>query len=255
MDATTGRRVLITGAASGLGAALTRALHDRGDRVLACDIKGPGQHLDVTSDDDWQRAASRVHEEWGGLDILINNAGIASGGRIDVADMAEWHRAVEVNLLGAVRGCRTFVPVFKAQESGTIVNVASLAGLVHPPAMASYTATKAGVVALSETLRHELHPWGIDVFVACPGFFRTNLASSVDSADPLTSSLTQSLIGRSTLDADDIASAILRGMDEGQHVILTDPEARAAVAAKTHARAEYDEQQFAFAERISGRHL
>ena len=255
MDATTGRRVLITGAASGLGAALTRALHDRGDRVLACDIQGSGPHLDVTSDDDWQRAASRVHEEWGGLDILINNAGIASGGRIDVADMAEWHRAVEVNLLGAVRGCRTFVPVFKAQESGTIVNVASLAGLVHPPAMASYTATKAGVVALSETLRHELHPWGIDVFVACPGFFRTNLASSVDSADPLTSSLTQRLIGRSTLDADDIASAILRGMDEGQHVILTDPEARAAVAAKTHARPEYDEQQFAFAERISGRHL
>ena len=59
----------------------------------------------------------------------------------------------------------------------------------------------------------------------------------------------------SRFDADDIASAILRGMDEGQHVILTDPEARAAVAAKTHARAEYDEQQFAFAERISGRHL
>ena len=57
------------------------------------------------------------------------------------------------------------------------------------------------------------------------------------------------------LDADDIASAILRGMDEGQHVILTDPEARAAVAAKTHARPEYDEQQFAFAERISGRQL
>ena len=253
MDEHTGRRVLVTGAASGLGAALTRALEQRGDRVLACDITGPLHRLDVTSDEDWQRAAQWLRDEWGGLDMLVNNAGIATGGRIDVADMAEWQRAVDVNLLGAVRGCRTFVPMFKDQSSGSIVNIASLAGLVHPPAMSSYAATKAGVVALSETLRHELHPWGIDVFVVCPGFFRTNLAASVDSADTLTSSLTQSLIGRSTLTADDIADEILRGIAAGEHVILTDPEGRAAVAAKTHARAEYDQQQFAFAEKISGR--
>jgi NAD(P)-dependent dehydrogenase (short-subunit alcohol dehydrogenase family) len=245
--------VLITGAGSGLGAALARAFEQRGDHVLACDITGPLPHLDVTSDEDWQRAADRVRDEWGGLDILVNNAGIATGGRIDVADMAEWQRALEVNLLGAVRGCRTFVPLLKAQRSGTIVNIASLAGLVHPPAMASYTATKAGVVTLSETLRHELHPWGIDVVVVCPGFFRTNLAASVASADPLTTSLTQSLIGRSTLTADDIAAEVLRGMADGEHVILTDPEGRTAVAAKTHARAEYDRQQFAFAESIRTR--
>jgi short-subunit dehydrogenase len=106
------------------------------------------------------------------------------------------------------------------------------------------------VVALSETLRHELHPWGIDVFVVCPGFFRTNLAASVDSADPLTTSLTQSLIGRSSLTPDDIAAEVLHGIDEGEPVILTDPEGRTAVAAKAHARAEYDRQQFAFAESI-----
>ena len=260
MNGSTGRRVLVTGGASGLGAALARAFSARGYRVLVCDIAQAAdlpahaefQHLDVTSDEDWRAAAERVMRDWGGLDVLINNAGIATGGRIDVADLTEWQRAVEVNLLGAVRGCRTFVPVFKTQGSGAIVNVASLAGLVHPPAMGSYTATKAGVVALSETLRHELHPWGIDVHVVCPGFFQTNLAASVDSADPLTSSLTQSLIGRSTLTADDIAAEVLRGMSDGEHVILTDSEGRTAVAAKTHARADYDRQQFAFAEKISG---
>lgn len=260
MGETTGRRVLITGAASGLGAALARAFSARGDQVLVCDIAEaadlpPGaqyHRLDVTSDADWQQTATWV-QSLGGLDVLVNNAGIASGGRIDVADMAEWQRAIDVNLLGAVRGCRTFVPVFKAQNSGTIVNVASLAGLVHPPAMASYTATKAGVVALSETLRHELHPWGIDVAVVCPGFFRTNLATSVNSADPLTAAMTESLMGRSELTADDIAAEVLRGLADGEHVILTDPEGRTAVAAKTHARAEYDRQQFAFAHSIRTR--
>ena len=80
---------------------------------------------------------------------------------------------IDINLLGVVRGCRTFVPMMKAQGSGHIVNTASLAGLVHPPAMASYTAVKAGVVALSETLSYELDPFGISVSAVCPGFFRT----------------------------------------------------------------------------------
>ena len=219
-----GRRVLVTGGASGLGAALAAAFLERGDRVLVCDLvptAAAHRRLDVTSDADWADVAQLVDRTWGGLDVLVNNAGIATGGRIDVAGMDEWHRAVEVNLLGAVRGCRTFVPVFKAQGGGTIVNIASLAGLVHPPAMASYTATKAGVVALSETLRHELHPWGISVAVVCPGFFRTNLAASVDSADPLTAALTTGLIDRSALTADDIAAEVLRGLDTGEHVILS----------------------------------
>jgi len=251
-----GRRVLVTGGASGLGAALAEALRRRGDDVLVCDLaptSSEHRRLDVTSDANWADVAQWVRQTWGGLDLLVNNAGIATGGRIDVAGMDEWHRAVEVNLLGAVRGCRTFVPMFKSQGAGTIVNIASLAGLVHPPAMASYTATKAGVVALSETLRHELHPWGIHVAVVCPGFFQTNLAASVDSADPLTAALTQGLIGRSPLTAADIAAEVLRGLDAGEHVILTDAEGRSAVAAKTHAREQYDQQQFAFAESIKAR--
>lgn len=238
-------RVLITGAGSGLGAALADAFEARGDDVLRTDV----DTLDVTSDADWAHVRSDLDH----LDLLVNNAGIATGGRIDVADMAEWHRAIEVNLLGAVRGCRTFVPLFKAQGSGAILNIASLAGLVHPPAMASYTATKAGVVALSETLRHELHSSNIRVAVACPGFFRTNLAASVNSADPVTAALTNRLIARSTLTAADIAAAILTGFDAGEDVILPDPESQMAVAAKRDHYEAYRAQQYAFARRIEGR--
>ncbi|MEI2641577.1 MAG: SDR family NAD(P)-dependent oxidoreductase [Candidatus Nanopelagicales bacterium] len=237
-------RVLVTGAASGLGAALANAFEQRGDEVVRTDV----DTLDVTSDADWERMRSQVER----LDLLVNNAGIATGGRIDVAGMDEWHRAIEVNLLGAVRGCRTFVPVFKEQGSGAILNIASLAGLVHPPAMASYTTTKAGVVALSETLRHELHAWNIRVAVACPGFFQTNLAASVDSADPVTAALTARLIGRSSLTADDVARAIIEGFDAGQDVILPDPESQVAVAAKRDHYEAYREQQYAFARRIEG---
>lgn len=251
-------RVLVTGAASGLGAALAQAFSDRGDQVLLCDLAESLDatsylKLDVTSDADWEAARNWVTDQWGGLDILVNNAGVATGGRIDVADMDEWHRAVEVNLLGVVRGCRTFVPMMKDQQAGTIVNIASLAGLVHPPAMASYTATKAGVVALSETLHHELHSWGITVAVVCPGFFRSNLAASVASADPVTSGLTASLISRSEVTAEDIAQAVLDGLDAGDHVILPDPESRLAVEAKRNHREVYEQQQFEFAANIRSR--
>ncbi len=100
-----GRRVLVTGGASGLGAALAEAFGRRGDRVLVGDLvpTAPGhRYLDVTSDADWADVAQWVGQNWGGLDILVNNAGIATGGRIDVAGMDEWYRAVEVNLLGAI---------------------------------------------------------------------------------------------------------------------------------------------------------
>ncbi|MGL5864052.1 MAG: SDR family oxidoreductase, partial [Phycicoccus sp.] len=167
------RRALVTGAASGLGLALVRALRARGDEVMATDVSPghpaalapdvPYTSLDVRSDADWARVRAEVESHWGGLDLLFNNAGIAGSGRVDVATMAEWQDIVEVNLLGVVRGCRTFVPLLKEQGSGHIVNTASLAGLVHGPGMSTYTAVKAAVVAVSETLDAELHPWGVRV--------------------------------------------------------------------------------------------
>jgi NAD(P)-dependent dehydrogenase (short-subunit alcohol dehydrogenase family) len=248
-------RVLITGGASGLGAALVAQLRARGDQVVVADLNQPAGdlpflRLDVTSQDDWDAALAWVEEEWGGLDILVNNAGIATGGRIDVATLAEWERVIDVNLLGVVRGCRTFTPLFKREGSGHLVNTASAAGLVHPPGMASYNAVKAGVVALSETLRWELEPFGIAVTVVCPTFFRTNLAASLAGSDTVLNRIAERMITRSEVTADQIAAEVVKGMDARRYLVLPDENARKAFFGKRFLTPLYERQQRGFAARI-----
>jgi NAD(P)-dependent dehydrogenase (short-subunit alcohol dehydrogenase family) len=240
----TPRRVLVTGAASGLGAALVAAFRARGDEVLATDLahETVDLGLDITSDEDWKAVLGVVEERWGGLDVLVNNAGIAGGGRIDVAGLDEWQRVLDVDLLGAVRGCRTFVPMLKRQRSGSIVNVASLAGLVHPAGMASYNAAKAGIVALSETLGHELDPWGLRVSVVCPSYFRTNLMESLHCTDTAVGQVVTRLVEASPFTADDVAAEILAGLDADLELILPDQAARAAYGLKLTDRPAYDAQ-------------
>lgn len=248
MSVSTGDRVLVTGAASGLGLALVTQLLARGCRVLATDVHTDlpvslsalggdvtYQPLDVRSDDDWSRALTWVQETWKGIDLVVNNAGVAAGGRIDLTTTEEWDRITAINLLGVARGCRTFAPLLKAQRSGTLVNTASAAGLVHPPRMSEYNAVKAGVVALSETLRWELMPYGVDVAVICPSFFRTSLADSIRSADPDATASARQLIDGSKRSADSIAAEVLRQLDAGKHLILPDRDARLAYATKRFA--------------------
>jgi NAD(P)-dependent dehydrogenase (short-subunit alcohol dehydrogenase family) len=254
----TARRVLVTGGASGLGAALAARYANRGDRVLVTDLAEHAdvpagaryQQLDITSAADWAAARDRVEAEFGGLDVLVNNAGIAAGGRIEKLGAAHWERVLQVNVLGAVTGCRTFVPLFKAQGAGHLVNVASAAGLVHPPAMSSYDAGKAAVVALSESLRAELAPYGIAVSVVCPSFFRTNLAASLTGDDPLMEQVATRLISGARLGADDIAARVVRAVDDRRFLVLPDREARIAFWAKRLARPLYDRQMLAAGARI-----
>ncbi len=240
-------RVLVTGAASGLGAALCRAFLARGDEVLATDVDLRGLdgldhrlRLDITSDDDWAAALAHVTDTWGGLDILVNNAGVAGGGRLDVATMEEWEWITNINLFGAVRGTRTFVPLLKRQRSGAIVNVASLAGLVHPAGMASYNAVKAAVVALTETTGHELAAYGVTAHVVCPSYFRTNLMASLQGEDAALGAVMTRLVESSPITADDIAAAVLEGLERGDEVIVPDQPARDAWELKQHDRAAYD---------------
>ncbi|MBB1036067.1 SDR family NAD(P)-dependent oxidoreductase [Dietzia sp. CQ4] len=247
----TNRRVLVTGGASGLGLALVTAFLERGDRVMVADLAAtddrpasvPGDarylRLDVRSEEEWQAARAEIEQIWGGIDVLVNNAGIAQGGRIEYLTEEDWRLITDINLLGVARGCRTFVPMLKAQGHGHLVNTASLAGLVHPPTMASYTAVKAAVVAISETLRWELEPFGIDVSVLCPSFFRTNLASSLNSSDPAASGFASKLIDRSERGADEIAAEVMTGLDAKEFLILPDPDARKAYRGKRFMPAAY----------------
>jgi len=272
-------RVLVTGGASGLGAALAQAFLERGDDVLVGDLneptpsveevaqqssRNPGSsgfetvagapssttaefiRLDVRSDDDWSAARDWVEEHWGGLDVLVNNAGVAGGGRIDLSGLDEWQWITEINLFGVVRGTRTFVSMFKSQGSGHIVNIASLAGLVHPAGMGSYNAVKAGVVAFSETTSHELAEYGVRCTVVCPSYFRTNLIENARAlhppgADTALDELMAGLVSGAPLGPDDIAAAVIEGMDRGEELILPDEAGRAAYALKVRDRAAYDQ--------------
>jgi NAD(P)-dependent dehydrogenase (short-subunit alcohol dehydrogenase family) len=254
-------RVLVTGGASGLGAALVERFVADGHQVLSTDVAaevdGHGatayRQLNVRDAADWDAAVAWCEENWGGLDILVNNAGIATGGRIDVESLDEWDRVIDINLMGVVRGCRAFTPMFKRQQSGQIVNTASAAGLVHPPMMSSYNTVKAGVVALSETLSHELSPYGVSVSVVCPSFFKTNLADSIQGADTAMGATARQLIEKSPRTADDIAAKVVAGVQKRQFLIIPDRPALLAWRTKRFARPLYDRQMRKIAARAKQR--
>jgi NAD(P)-dependent dehydrogenase (short-subunit alcohol dehydrogenase family) len=166
--------------------------------------------------------------------------------------MDEWRWMTEINLFGVVRGTRTFVPMFKRQRSGHVVNVASLAGLVHPAGMASYNAVKAAVVALTETTGHELASYGVRASVVCPSYFRTNLMASMRGADEAVGGVIAKLVESSPVTADDIAREVLAGMDRGEELIVPDAAARQAWDLKRHDRPTYDVVMRAQAAKLEG---
>jgi NAD(P)-dependent dehydrogenase (short-subunit alcohol dehydrogenase family) len=245
----TRRRVLVTGGASGFGQAIARVYAARGDHVLVTDLAaepdpavlpaatGDGEvaylQLDIRDEVAWEKAKSWVVEHWGGLDVLVNNAGVGAGGRIDVVPIKDSEWIVETNLLGVVKGCKAFVPLFKEQGHGHVVNVASMAGLVHAPCMASYNAVKAGVVALSETLLHELASAGVAVSVVCPSFFRTNLASSITrGSDPSVEESGAALVSKSQVSADLIAARTVAAVDKQRFIVLPSRDGRLVLYGK-----------------------
>lgn len=237
------KRVLITGGASGLGATLAKLYSRNGWSVCVADIqKDMGEalavalskqygndcffiELDVTSEENWQQVAGEIGKKWQGLDLLINNAGVASSGDIDQLPMKDFQWTMDVNLMGVVKGCFAFTPMIK-QSEGTIVNVASMAGLLHMPSMAAYNASKAAVVALSETLYAELDPYGVHVAVLCPAFFQTNLTKNMRATASGGIQIANRLMEKSKIQADDVAQAVMDGVNNKDFYILTHPRER-----------------------------
>lgn len=228
------QRVLITGAGSGLGQALALRFAAAGRAVACVDIDaaraeatrallaGTGHAAfaaDVADDASMQALAERVLAEWGAPDILINNAGIASGGDVLEAPMAEWRQLLETNFLSVVRGTRLFLPAMVARGSGHIVNTASFAGLAGAPGMMTYGVSKAAVVAFSEQLRAECHGVGVKVSVICPAFFKTNLMQSTVGAERIRH-LGQKLMERSPDSLDAVADRVFEGIQRRRFLIL-----------------------------------
>ena len=248
------RRVLVTGAGSGLGRAMAGRFARDGAKVLVTDvdvaageaaakeIEAAFLPLDVTDEASWAAALDWCEREWDGLDVLVNNAGVASGGRFERISLADWDWIWEINLRGVVQGCRTFVPLFKRQGSGHLVNVASLAAIMNLPAMSSYNVTKAGVLALSETLRYELEPYGIATTVVCPGFVKTNIGDRMRSPDPGAVKVNAKLLESSTVTPEDVADQVFAAVARKRFLVLTHSDGRKSARLKRYLPGMVDRQ-------------
>lgn len=229
-------RVLVTGAGSGLGRALALRyardsyavacadiVPERAQETLAL-LPGSGHHalkVDVGDDASMDALRASLEHVWDSIDVVVNNAGVASGGSLLEADMAEWQWMLNINLLGVVRGCRAFVPWLVRQKRGRVINIASFAALAGAPNIMSYGVAKAGVYTLSEQLRAELADKGVGVSVVCPSFFKTNLCENFRSGDGgKMKHVATRLMEQARESADDIANAIVDQANAGTFLIL-----------------------------------
>jgi NAD(P)-dependent dehydrogenase (short-subunit alcohol dehydrogenase family) len=183
MKRSTNGVALVTGASTGIGRAIATRLADDGFEVYGTSRKvttasNAAQkfrqvELDVTSDASVRACVEQVLAEAGRVDVLVNNAGYLVSGAVEEVTLAEARAQLETNFFGSVRMIQALVPALRAQGSGTIVNITSLAGLVPLPFWGFYNASKAALESLTETLREELRPFGIRVAAIEPGSIKT----------------------------------------------------------------------------------
>lgn len=264
------KRVAITGAGSGLGRALALRYAKSGFRVAVLDIDlaraeetlalvksaggdGFAAALDVRSDADFIALAARLERDWGGVDVVINNAGVASVGEVLKAPLDEWQWMLDINLLGVVRGCKYLGALLARQRAGHIVNTASFAGLAGAPGVASYGVAKAGVVALSEQLRAELHALGVGVTVVCPAFFATNLMESMRGGSEQVKQTVNRWMRASTLNASDIAEMVYKAVERNRFMLIPHRKARHQVLLKRLLPEFYFRKLIAMTNKISTR--
>jgi len=231
----------MTGAGSGLGRELALAYAREGAEVLLCDVNqaraeetlalmpgsGHAVHVfDVSDPGAWQAMKQTIESRGRGIDVLFNNAGIASGGKIaDIPDQ-EWARVMKINLDGVFFASRAIAPLMVQQRRGHILATASLAGFVGSPELGAYGVSKAAVIALSEILRQEMSVHGVRVSVVCPSFFKTNLLESLEISHDRVGKFAARQMARGELNATDVASYVLRQAERGQFLILPHAEAR-----------------------------
>jgi 2-dehydro-3-deoxy-L-rhamnonate dehydrogenase (NAD+) len=180
---------VVTGGNGGIGAAISERLAKAGAQVVCWDLKAdPASpyrqyQVDIADPASTDAAAHQLLAETGRIDFLVNNAGYAgSTVPLDEYDVTEWHRIVNVNLLGVFHACRSVVPAMRAAGRGRIVNIASLAGKEGTPNASAYSAAKAGVLALTKSLGKELANAGVLVNALAPAAVKTQLLEQMAPA-------------------------------------------------------------------------
>lgn len=187
---------VVTGAGSGLGRAIALELAAAGWRlalvdlpvesgsrltevlaaVQACGGSGLVAAFDVRDDKSWQNLHDRLRAEWPLLEMLVNCAGVGATGEVGSLPIEQWRRVIDTNLIGTALGCEVFLPWLRLHPLRShIINIASISGVVGLPSLAAYSASKAGVIALSESIAAECNRRCPGVTVVCPGFFQSGL--------------------------------------------------------------------------------
>lgn len=239
-----GKRILITGAASGIGRALAEAAGRDGAQLLLTDrnvalldqttaaLRDSGADValahaaDVSDFAQVQALAKAVHDQGGSVDVVMNVAGIAVWGTVDRLEHEQWRKAIDVNLMGPIHVIESFVPsMIEAGRGGHIVNVSSAAGLLGLPWHAPYSASKFGLRGVSEVLRFDLRRHHIHVHLVCPGGVATPLTSTVEIAGVDTSgpafTRMQAHFRKRAVSPEQAAEAILRGMQRKRYLVYT----------------------------------
>jgi NAD(P)-dependent dehydrogenase (short-subunit alcohol dehydrogenase family) len=204
--------ILITGCSSGIGAALAQEFHERGHRVYATArrtvtleaLAARGIRtlaLDVTDADSIAAAATALAQETGRLDMLVNNAGYGLYGAVTDLSADELRRQIDTNVIAPVQVARAFLPLMLPQRRGRIVNVGSVSGILTTPFAGAYCASKAALHALSDAMRMELAPFGIEVIMIQPGSVASNIGETGTSnaslpANSIFTPLAKSIRGR-----------------------------------------------------------
>jgi NAD(P)-dependent dehydrogenase (short-subunit alcohol dehydrogenase family) len=244
-----GRRCLITGAASGIGRATAIAAAGRGAELVLTDVQGEAlagvvaeirqaggtvgysKPADVTDHEAIVAMAREVHDAHGSMDVVMNVAGIATWGTIERLEHRHWRRTIDVNLIGPISVLECFVPpMIEAGRGGHVVNVSSVAGLFGLPWHGPYSAGKFGLRGVSEVLRFDLRKHGIGVSLVCPGAVATPLVGTVDIVgidreDPRVRRMF-ARFERHAVSPEHVAEAILKGVEKNRYMVFTSVDGR-----------------------------